>query len=223
MTMEVSLRRASQIINAIQRRIEPPREEPEEDVYGRRRRRHAKSVNPLAVVASVDVDTADVAGVLARRAELRLKMEMTWRLMGVLTVLRKAVGGANHQCGIASLVTSRAGLLRKQQILDGMIKELTGASTLDECDLKTKLDALRERIAAMAARPSSRYGEPETPADKLSVPLLTAADHRDLQRDLLAVNRRLVEIDDQLSAKNASNKIVIDDGDAEVLEAEGII
>jgi hypothetical protein len=223
MAMEVSLRRASQIINAIQRRIEPPREEPEEDVYSRRRRRHTKSVNPLAAVVSVDVDTTVAAGVLARRAELQLKMEVTWRLMEVLTALRKAVGTANHQCGIASLVTSRAGLLRKQQILDGMIRELAAAGTLDEDELERKLDALRDRIAAMAARPSSRYGEPETPADKLSVPLLTADDHRALRLDLLAVNRRLVEIDDQLSAKNASNKIVIDDGDAEVLEAEGII
>jgi hypothetical protein len=223
MTMEVSLRRASQIINAIQRRIEPPREEPEEDSYGRRRRRHTKSVNPLAAVASVDVDTTVLAGVLARRVELRRKMEATWRLMEVLTALRNAVGAANHQYGIASLVTSRAGMLRKQQILDGMIKELAAAGTLDENELERKLDALRDRIAAMAARPSSRYGEPETPADKLSVPLLTVADHRELQRDLLAVNRRLVEIDDQLSAKNASNKIAIDGGDVEVLEAEGII
>jgi hypothetical protein len=223
MTMEVSLRRASQIINAIQRRIEPPREEPEEDVYSRRRRRHTKSVNPLAAVVSVDVDTTVAAGVLARRAELQLKMEVTWRLMEVLTALRKAVGTANHQCGIASLVTSRAGLLRKQQILDGMIKELTSAGTLDEGELERKLDALRDRIAAMAARPSSRYGEPETPADKLSVPLLTADDHRALRLDLLAVNRRLVEIDDQLSAKNASNRIAIDGSEVEVLEAEGII
>lgn len=205
---EVSLRRAAQIINSM-------KADTSSDLLGRRRGR-GSPVGDLSVVFPVDIDSTTDSHIEATRKKVLHNKDAALKLLGVETRIRQAVNTANVHAGVSALVTERVASLRAKAILEQLTKALDD-EVYSKTDFEKKLAGHKERAKIGGA--ANVYGVERN----FTVTVLTGADRDEIKQELLAMNRRLVEIDDKLANLNASHKVTINDDDWGILQTAGLV
>jgi hypothetical protein len=196
----ILLRRVTQIANRIKTETAFEVEQEDDYSYGRRRAKKIKTLNPQATI-SIDGDPN--RRVAALRENLLSRKNQILRLMEIATRIRTAMAVKQAECGVTALVTKRVGLINRQKILEYLI-DSTATNTLNEKEFNEQCIAMRQRLANATGGVAT--------ADIPTV-LLTDNDHQQIQIELGAVKRELLDIDDKLAQLNSSNSIEVNDED----------
>ncbi len=206
------LRRATQVVNRINREAAFEVEQTDDDAYGYGRRRRRK-MPVLSANTVVSIDGEPRRRVDTLRQELLDRTQKMFRLIDISTNIRQAVAVKQAECGVTSLVTERVKIVRSQQITQSLLRAVE-QDTYDPQEFDNKVEAMRDRLS----RATQNVGTPD-----ISTVLLTEADRKELQDRLVALNRRLLEIDDQLGELNSRNNVDLSNADADYLQTAGIL
>ena len=195
--MDISLRRAAQIINSLR---------PESGTWQKTAAAATRSMLPSAVEVSAtfSIDTAEVPRVAEQRDVMLKRFGDTLILQSIEMRLRKALARKNMEIGITDLVTERAMLLRTQKLYNDIIGGM-GNKVFDADAFNKIIAGMRERIVKRESH-SSRD-------EQLSVMLFTQADVGTFRNELVEVNRRLAAIDERLAQLNSNGMVEINDDD----------
>lgn len=206
---EVVLRRATQIVNRINRETTFETEEVDEE-YGYRRRK--KRTHALQATARVSIDGNPSHRVTALRDNLLTKRNRMSHLLAIGTRIRQAAGVIQAQCGITALVTERVKVVKEIKVLETLLASVA-QTVYDEDEFKAQVAGTRDRLL----KSTNTQGTAE-----IDVSLLTLKDRNSFQEELTNLKRRLLDIDDELAELNATNKITIREDDEKYLRQEGI-
>lgn len=205
------LRRATQVVNRINREAAFEVEQTDDDAYAYRRRRRKVPVLTANTVVSIDGEPRRRVDTL--RQELLDRAQKMFRLIEISTNIRQAVAVKQAECGVTSLVTERVKVVRSQQITQSLLGAVN-TNIYDPEEFDNKIEAMRDRLS----RTTQNVGSAD-----ISTVLLTEADRKELQDRLVALNRRLLEIDDQLGELNSRNSVTVSNADEDYLRTAGIL
>jgi hypothetical protein len=205
----MTLQRATQIANRI--RLETTFEQrPDEDEYGyRRRQKKAKATFVTNVDVNIDGKPREVVDTL--RQDLQKRKTMLFKLMEIGTRLRTSIAVKQAEGGINALVTERVMVVEQIKMLDALLSSVETA-VFDGHAFDARVLATQSRLSNATTGAASA---------SINTPLLTKEDRDNLQSELRDRRSRQFEIDDQLSAKNATNMITVSDGDLSFLREAG--
>jgi hypothetical protein len=205
----VSLQRATQIANRIRLATTFETKPEEDDYYARRRAKKTKPTFVTSVEVNIDGNPRQTADAL--RLNLHKHKNTLFRLMEIGTRLRTSIASRQVEAGVNALVTERVMVVEKIKMLEALV-----ASVEIGVYEGTALDA-----SAAAARSRLSNATQGAVTATISTPLLTKEDRDDLTTELRALRSRQFEIDDQLSAKNATSVVTVDQDDYGFLKEHG--
>jgi hypothetical protein len=170
---------------------------------------------PLTTRATVGIFALEPAAAIEREAaRLREDVDVLARLLSILAQLRAATGRANAQHGVADLLAEKAAIDEEVSLLKKLIRGQAASGDFDEL-----LGGARQRfphrhageIEAQVSAMRARYEHAERSQTTFEAPLLDGAEAARLRERLVARQRRLEEIGDQLREINGRVRIEIDD------------
>jgi hypothetical protein len=205
------LRRATQVVNRINKETAFEVDSTDPDEFGYRRRR--RKVQTLVASTSVSIDADPRRRVDALRIDLLERFERMIRLAAIATHMRQAIGQKQAECGVTGLVTERVMVVRNQAIVQSLLSAVN-QNTYNPEEFESRVNAMKDRLSR---------GQSNQVTSDISTVLLTADDRKNLQEMLLGLNRRLLQIDDQLAGLNASNSVQMSDEDEAYLREVGMI
>ena len=147
------------------------------------------------------------------RQEFLLNMENRNKLLALRYSIRRKIEVMNEECGINSL-------LNEKVLLENLGTEirsvLNGGAPSDKKSLE---DLIKSGLKVLEAG-SYNYGVPKT-SD--SVNIFCEQDLEDFRVKLVAINKKLEAVDDSLSEKNLSTKILLSEEDTKLLESNKLL
>jgi hypothetical protein len=192
--MEVSLRKADQLANAVKELLQTNNE----ISYG-------------ITVSAFDKDWRDK--IHKERSETEKKVTRLTMLHRCLAGIRSAVGRANAECGINDI-------LAMDNLYKNMINMLTPITQVVAMESESVIERTLE--AAKTPKDGGRYGW-DQPNYNLTVNIIDAAYIEKVKTDISNLKKQRREISDELIAKNVTVKVKLPAEVVDTLKAENLI
>ena len=178
--------------------------------------------NELQSSASVrTLGDATEASELVKAARTTSLKELANRnlLIDVRYSIRRSIEQKNEESGINALLNDKVLTERKMKELD----KISGESSFTEAELGDQLTAYA-KILNTGAVESDRWGEKKSaPKTTFEVPVFSKKDLNSFAITKNDFQRRLEQIDDELSLKNLQTKVVISEDNIKLLESHRLI
>lgn len=192
--MEVSLRKADQLANAVKELLQTNNE-----------------ISYAVTVSAFDKDWRDK--IQKERSETETKITRLTMLHRCLAGIRSAVGRANAECGINDL-------LAMDNLYKNMINMLTPISGVVAMESDTVIERTLE--AQKTPKEGGRYGW-DQPNYNLTVNIIEAAYIEKIKNDISNLKKQRRELSDELIAKNVTVKVKLTEEVTSTLRSENLI
>jgi hypothetical protein len=176
----------------------------------------------LKATVELDVDSkrvqtgpADVIGEAANGLSARL--ETFARLSALLAKVRVAVAKANVESGVEEILAQQGDVDR--QI--AKLKQLVAAPRVDLDSIDNKIN--RRLQSLKTPSPSAGYYGHSVETASISINTVTETVAADLEKQLIALRRKKVELEDSRAIANARADIEIGEDDHNLLIEQGIV
>lgn len=192
--MEVSLRKADQLANAVKELLQTNNE-----------------ISYAVTVSAFDKDWRDKIN--KERSETEKKITRLTMLHRCLAGIRSAVGRANAECGINDI-------LAMDNLHKNMINMLTPVTQVVAMESESVIERTLE--AQKTPKEGGRYGW-DQPNYNLNVNIIDAAYIEKIKNDISNLKKQRREISDELIAKNVTVKVKLTTEVVDTLRAENLI
>lgn len=175
----------------------------------------------LKATVELDVDSKRVqsgpADVIEEAAKgLSVRLETFARLSALLAKVRVAVAKANVESGVEEILAQQGDIDR--QI--AKLKQLVGAPRVDLDSVDNKIT---RRLQSLKTPQTVGYYGHNTETASISINTVTDAVAADLEKQLVALRRKKVELEDSRAIANARADIEIGEDDHNLLIEQGIV
>ena len=175
----------------------------------------------LKATVELDVDSKRVqsgpATVIEEAANgLSVRLETFARLSALLAKVRVAVAKANVESGVEEI-------LAQQGDVDRQIAKLKQLVATPRVDLDSIDNKISRRLQSLKTPPSVGYYGHTSETASISINTVTDAVAADLEKQLVALRRRKVELEDGRAIANARADIEIGEDDHNLLIEQGIV